>query len=45
MDAFLSSQPLQPYLMPGERIVWSGQPKQGIAFTSSDLIAIPFSLM
>src|SRR5438309_975004 len=45
MDAFQSSQPFQPYLSPGERIIWSGQPKQGIAFRRSDLIAVPFGLM
>lgn len=45
MDAFQSFQPFQPYLFQGERILWSGQPKQGIAFNRSDIIAIPFSLM
>lgn len=40
-----SFRPFQPYLFPGERLVWSGQPKQGIAFSRSDLLAVPFSLM
>jgi hypothetical protein len=45
MDALQSSQPFQPYLLQGERIVWSGRPKQGIAFSRSDLMGIPFSIM
>ena len=45
MDAFQSSQPFQPYLFPGERIVWSGQPKKGIAFNRSDWLGIPFGMM
>lgn len=45
MDAFQSYQPFQPYLFAGERILWSGQPKQGLAFSRSDLLAVPFSLM
>ena len=45
MDAFQASQPFQPYLFQGERVLWSGQPMQGIAFNRSDIIAIPFSLM
>jgi hypothetical protein len=45
VDVLQSFQPTQRYLSPGERILWSGQPKQGIAFCRSDLLAIPFSLM
>jgi hypothetical protein len=45
MDVLQSFQPFQPYLFAGERIVWSGQPKPGIAFSRSDILAIPFSLM
>lgn len=45
MDALQSFQPFQPYLFAGERILWSGQPKQGLAFARSDLLAVPFSLM
>jgi hypothetical protein len=45
VGALQSFQPFQRYLSAGERILWSGQPKQGIAFSRSDLLAIPFSLM
>jgi hypothetical protein len=32
-------------LLPGERIVWTGRPQQGIMFTGRDGLLIPFSLM
>src|SRR5438309_11166302 len=45
MDAFHSSQPFQPYLFNGERVMWTGQPKQGLALSGRDTFLIPFSLM
>jgi hypothetical protein len=45
VDAFQSSRSFQPYLFTGERILWSGQPKQGLALSSRDALLIPFSLM
>jgi len=32
-------------LNPGERIVWSGQPQQGLLLRPSDIFMIPFSIM
>ena len=45
MGAYQSVNPLQPYLLTGERILWTGQPKQGLALTGKDAFLIPFSLM
>ncbi|MBC2664686.1 PH domain-containing protein [Novosphingobium flavum] len=33
------------YLLPGERLLWCGQPKQGLTVSSKDALLIPFSLM
>jgi hypothetical protein len=35
----------RPYLLPNERVLWSAQPKQGIALSARDGLLIPFSLM
>jgi hypothetical protein len=35
---------LRPHLSSGERFLWTGKPKTGIVFRSSDIIMIPFSL-
>jgi len=37
--------PLDRYLDAGERLIWSGQPKQGVRLQASDVMMIPFSLM
>ena len=37
--------PFYDKLLPGERIVWSGQPAQGIIFGPRDLVLIPFSIV
>lgn len=34
-----------PYLVPGERLIWTGRPKQGLAFRSLDVFLIPFSIV
>jgi hypothetical protein len=36
--------PLDRYLDPGEKLLWSGQPKQGLRLQASDAVAIPFSI-
>ena len=45
MIGFQSSQPFQPYLFGGERVLWSGQPKQGLVLSARDTLLIPFGLM
>jgi hypothetical protein len=35
----------RPYLKPGERIVWTGQPQRGLLFTPRDLFLVPFSVV
>jgi hypothetical protein len=37
--------PLDHYLDPGEKLVWSGRPKQGVRLQAADVFMIPFSLM
>jgi hypothetical protein len=34
-----------PYLMPGEHVIWYGEPKQGMSFSRNDALMIPFSVM
>jgi hypothetical protein len=35
---------LRPNLSSNEKLIWTGKPKRGIAFRSSDILLIPFSL-
>lgn len=32
-------------LGPGERLLWSGEPQQGVVFRRGDLLAVPFSVL
>jgi hypothetical protein len=41
VDAYLE---LQPYLRPGERLLWSGRPDPTVWFTAADVFLIPFSI-
>lgn len=36
---------LAPYLLAGERILWSGRPPQGIRFVVADIFIVPFTLL
>ena len=36
---------LRPELGPGERLLWSGRPRQGVVFRAIDLFLIPFILI
>ena len=40
-----ASARLKVQLEPGERLLWSGQPKQGLALRSTDWFMVPFSLL
>jgi hypothetical protein len=37
--------PLAGKLLPGERLVWSGQPRQGLMFQPMDAFLVPFSIV
>jgi hypothetical protein len=41
----MDSSDLTGHLLQGEKIVWWGQPAQGLLFTSKDWFMVPFSLM
>lgn len=36
---------LQPYLRPGEELLWCGRPDPAVIFSAADVIAVPFSLV
>jgi hypothetical protein len=39
------SDPIRAELSPGEQVIWSGRPRQGIVIRGSDAFAVPFSLL
>jgi hypothetical protein len=45
METFQSLQSFKPYLLTHERVLWSGQPKQGLMFSGRDVFLVPFSLL
>ena len=44
MTSFSDHAALRPFLLPSERIVWTGRPQQGLIFNFSDLFTAPASL-
>jgi hypothetical protein len=44
MANFTAQQTITPYLAPGERLIWSGHPRQGFFLQPQDFFMIPFSL-
>ena len=45
MTNFELEEYLKPNLSSGEKLIWTGKPKTGIVFRSSDAFMIPFSLL
>ena len=41
----MQSEILAGRLLPGERVIWTGRPGQGLLFTSRDIFLVPFSLV
>jgi hypothetical protein len=39
------ADPFRDRLLTGEKVLWTGQPQQGIVFTASDILLIPFSVL
>lgn len=44
-DSQQLDQALRRYLRPGEGLVWTGRPKQGVMFSAQDIFLIPFSVL
>jgi hypothetical protein len=44
IDSFDAAQALRPVLNSGERLLWAGQPAQGLRLQASDLFRLPFGL-
>jgi len=42
---FEDQQTILPYLLPAEKLVWSGRPPTGLLFRKTDVFLIPFSLL
>ncbi len=42
---FQDQQTLQPYLLSGESLLWTGRPQTGFVLTKADIFRIPFSLL
>ena len=36
---------IRVHLSPGEQVLWSGQPRQGVMFRPADVFMVPFSLL
>jgi hypothetical protein len=44
-DGSMLEARLQPYLRPGEQLLWCGRPDPAVVFAAADIIAIPFSII
>jgi hypothetical protein len=42
---FIIKSELQPELLAGEKLLWTGKPKKGVVFRPVDIFLIPFSLI